>query len=64
MVITLFVLGTVAALTSGVGQRQTPGPCQVANKKPLPRIKEASGLTLSRRSSGVLWTLRGSRAPS
>lgn len=63
LAITLCLLGTVAALTSGVGQRETPGPCQVASKKPLPRIKEASGLTLSRRSSGVLWTLNDSGQP-
>jgi hypothetical protein len=63
MAITLCVLGTVAALTSGVGQRETPGPCQVASRKPLPRIREASGLTLSRRTSGVLWTHNDSGQP-
>jgi len=61
--ITLCLVGTVAALTSGVGQRETPAPCQVASKKPLPRIKEASGLTLSRRTSGVLWTHNDSGQP-
>jgi hypothetical protein len=63
MAITLCVLGTVAALTSGAGQREKPGPCQVASTKPLPRIKEASGLTLSRRTSGVLWTHNDSGQP-
>lgn len=61
--ITLCLVGTVAALTRGVGQRETPAPCQVASKKPLPRIKEASGLTLSRRTSGVLWTHNDSGQP-
>jgi hypothetical protein len=61
--ISLCIVGTVAALTSGVGQRETPAPCQVASKKPLPRIKEASGLTLSRRTSGVLWTHNDSGQP-
>jgi len=61
--ITLCLVGTVAALTRGVGQRETPAPCQVASKKPLPGIKEASGLTLSRRTSGVLWTHNDSGQP-
>ena len=61
--ITLCVLGTVAALTSGIGQRQTPGPCEVASTTPLPHIKEASGLTLSRRTSGILWTHNDSGQP-
>jgi hypothetical protein len=63
MAITLCVLGTIAALTSGAAQRETPGPCQLASRKPLPRIKEASGLTLSRRTSGVLWTHNDSGQP-
>jgi hypothetical protein len=61
--ISLCVVGTVAALSSGVGQRNAPGPCQVTSTKPLPRIKEASGLALSRRTSGVLWTHNDSGQP-
>jgi hypothetical protein len=63
LAITLCLLGTVAALTGGIGQREASGPCQLASKKPLARIKEASGLTLSRRTSGVLWTHNDSGQP-
>lgn len=43
-----------AALMSGPSD--IAGPCEVANRATLPDVPEASGLAVSRRHAGVLWT--------
>ena len=44
----------VAALLSRPDN--TAGPCEVTNRSTLPDVPEASGLAISRRNPGLLWT--------
>lgn len=38
------------------GPKDTTGPCQVINRAILPDVPEASGLAVSRRDPGLIWT--------
>jgi len=51
--IAIAALLTVAALSR---PGNTAGPCEVTNRATLPDVPEASGLAISRRHNGLLWT--------
>ena len=54
----LCILLAVAAILAGLMLRpgDAAGPCVVASRSLLPEVDEASGLALSRRTPGVVWT--------
>ena len=57
------VLTAFVVVTAVSARRDQTGPCQVVRSKSLMEIPEASGVTLSRRSQGLLWSHNDSGAP-